>query len=189
MDGAIVRGLNGAVGESAAFDALMEVVVSDFFAPVAGSLVLLGLWLSGRAADRFGNQLVTIPGASSVGIANAITSFINAQVFRPRPFLDNDLPLLFYQPTDSSYPSNAAAVGFALATAVFVRHRRMGAALYVLALLWGLARVYAGVHYPSDILAGAAVGLASGLAVTFFWRRLIAIPRFVLRAFASAYLA
>ncbi len=189
MDGALVRWLNAGVGRLAPLDRVMEVLVSDYFVPVAGSLVLLGLWLHGRGAERFRNQVVTIAGASSVGVANAVTAFVNAQFFRPRPFLDNDLTLLFYEPTDSSFPSNAAAVGFALATAVFVRHRRTGAALYVLAFLWGLARVYAGVHYPADVLGGAVIGVASGIAMTLLWRRLIAVPRAVLRAMARAYLA
>ncbi|MCH7607679.1 MAG: phosphatase PAP2 family protein, partial [Chloroflexi bacterium] len=163
--------------------------VSDFFVPVMGSLVLFGLWLHGRGPERFRNQLVTIAGASSVGVANAVTALINARFFRPRPFLDNELTLLFYEPTDSSFPSNAAAVGFALATAVFVRHRRTGAALYALAVLWGLARVYAGVHYPTDVIAGAAVGIAAGIAMTLLWRWLIALPRAVLRVMARFYLA
>ena len=189
MDGAIVRWLNGGVGELAVLDATMEVLVSDFFAPVTGSLVLFGLWLHGRDAERFRNQVVTIAGASAVGVANAITALINASFFRPRPFLDNELTLLFYEPTDSSFPSNAAAVGFALATAVFVRHRRLGSALYALAFLWGFARVYAGVHYPADVLAGAAVGVASGVVVTLFWRRLIAVPRRLVRALSAVCLA
>ena len=189
MDGAIARWLNGGVGALAPLDAVARVLVSDFFVPVSGSLVLFGLWLYGRGSERFRNQVVTIVGATSVGVANAATALINARFFRPRPFLDNELTLLFYEPTDSSFPSNAAAVGFALATAVFVRHRRTGAALYALAALWGLARVYAGVHYPTDVIGGAVIGIASGIAMTLLWRRLLAVPRAVLRALASVYLA
>ena len=189
MDGAIVRWLNDGVGALAPLDAVVRVLVSDFFVPVTGSLVLFGFWLRGRGAERFANQVATIVGASSVGVANGVTAFINAQFFRPRPFLDNELTLLFYEPTDSSFPSNAAAVGFALATAVFVRHRGMGAALYALAALWALARVYAGVHYPTDVIGGAVVGIASGIAMTLLWRRLIAVPRAILRAMAEVYLA
>ena len=189
MDGAIVRWLNGGVGALAPLDAVMEILVSDFFAPVTGSLVLFGLWLHGRGPERFRNQVVTLAAASSVGVANAVTALINARFFRPRPFLDNELTLLFYEPTDSSFPSNAAAVGFAVATAVFVRHRRTGAALYALAALWGLARIYAGVHYPTDVIGGALIGIASGIAMTLVWRRLIAVPRAILRLMARFYLA
>ena len=189
MDGAIVRWLNGGVGVFAPLDAVMEVLVSDFFVPVTGSLVLFGLWLYGRGSERFRNQVVTLVGATSVGAAGAVVALINALYSRPRPFVDNELTLLFYEPTDSSFPSNPAAVGFAVATAVFVHHRRTGAALYALAALWGLARVYAGVHYPTDVIAGAAIGIASGIAMTLVWRRLIAVPRAILQAMARFYLA
>ncbi len=189
MDGAIVRWLNGGVGAFAPLDAVMEILVSDFFVPVTGSLVLFGLWLHGRGPERFRNQMLTIVGVSSVGAANAVTALINALFFRDRPFLDNELTLLFYEPTDSSFPSNAAAVGFAVATAVFVRHRRTGAALYALAFLWGLARVYAGVHYPTDVIGGAVVGIGSAIVMTLAWRPLIAVPRATLRAMARLYLA
>ena len=70
-----------------------------------------------------------------------------------------------------------------------MRHRRTGAALYALAALWGLARVYAGVHYPTDVIGGAVVGIAAGLAMTLLWRRLIAVPRAILRVMSSIYLA
>ncbi len=189
MDGAIVRWLNGGVGRFAPLDALMEVLVSDYFVPVTGSLLLLGLWLYGRGADRLGNQVLTIVGASAIGVASGLTTLVNGLLFRPRPFVDHELVLLFYEPTDSSFPSNAAAVGFALATAVFLRHRRTGAALYVLAFLWGFARVYAGVHYPTDVIGGAVLGTATGIAMTLLWRWLIAVPRAILKAMASVYLA
>jgi undecaprenyl-diphosphatase len=74
-----------------------------------------------------------------------------------------------------SFPSGHAAFFFALATAVTLfnkkvhpeRSRRTGIWLFVGAFLISLARIYAGVHYPSDILAGAAVGVFSGWLV---WR-------------------
>ena len=189
MDAAIVRWLNGGVGRAPVLDAFVEPLVSDFLVPVVGSLVLLGLWFYGGDAERFRNQLVTIVGVSSVGAANGLTTIVNTLVCRQRPYLDHDLTLLFYGPTDCSFPSNATAVGFALATAVFFRHRRLGAALYVLAVLWGVARVYAGVHYPSDVLAGAAVGVLGALVASFVVRSLMVVPRTVLRAFRWVYLA
>ena len=189
MDGAIVRFLNSGVGKFPPFDWLMEAIVSDYLVPVAGSLVLLGLWISGTHATRPINQVVSAIGTGSIGLANLLTSIINVQVNRARPFLENDLTLLFYEPTDPSFPSNTAAVGFALATAVFVRHRALGGGLYALAFLWAFSRVYAGVHYPTDVLGGAAIGVASALAVTALFRWLAFVPRYVLRALRTVYAA
>ena len=189
MDGAIVRFLNSGVGNVALFDGVMEVLVSDYFVPVAGSLLLVALWLTGTHETRPLNQITTMIAAGGIGAANAITTIINGIVERPRPFVDNDLTLLFYAPTDPSFPSNTASVGFALATAVFLRHRRLGGALYALAFCWGLARVYAGVHYPTDVLAGAVVGVAGSLAMAALIRLLSFLPRLVLRGLRLIYAA
>lgn len=189
MDAAIVRFLNAGVGDVALFDSLMTMLVSDYFVPVTGSLLLIALWLTGTHETRPLNQTATIIAAGSIGIANAITTIINGIVDRPRPFEDNDLTLLFYAPTDPSFPSNTASVGFALATAVFLRHRRLGGGLYALAVCWGFARVYAGVHYPTDVLAGAVVGIVASLAMAAVFRQISAVPRLVLRVFRLVYAA
>lgn len=189
MDGAILRFLNSGVGRFPPFDLLMEAFVSDYLVPVAGSLVLLGLWFYGNGATRPSNQTTTMIGAAAIGVANLVTTILNDLVNRTRPFVDNDLTLLFYEPTDPSFPSNAASVGFALATAVFLRHRVLGGWLYLLAFLWGFARVYAGVHYPSDVLVGAAIGGASALAAAAFFALFAFLVRRILWGLRSVYAA
>ena len=97
--------------------------------------------------------------------------------------------MLFYRPTDSSFPSNAAGVGFAVATAVFLRYRRIGLSLYALAFLWGFGRVYAGVHYPSDVIVGALIGVAAAFILTGLFRLLTIIPRYIQMVARWVYLA
>ncbi len=189
MDGAIVRFLNAGVGNIALLDWLMNVLVSDYFVPVTGSLLLVALWMTGTRETRPANQVATMIAAAGIGAANAVTTVFNGIVQRPRPFVDNDITLLFYAPTDPSFPSNTASVGFALATAVFLRYRRLGGALYALAFCWGVARVYAGVHYPTDVLAGAFIGIAASLAMAGLFRLLSFAPRLVLRGLRLLYAA
>jgi undecaprenyl-diphosphatase len=80
-------------------------------------------------------------------------------------------------------------VAFGVATAVHASHPRLGKALYALAFLWGVSRVYAGVHYPTDIVGGACIGVAAALAARFLLRRLEIVPRLVLRTFRLLYVA
>ena len=189
MDARIVEWLNAGVGKFGLWDAFMEAVMSDYLAPVTGSLVLLALWFYGAGEqERYRNQLVTVIGAMSVGFANLGVSLVNNHYFRLRPFDVLDVQPLFYQPTDSSFPANTASVGFAIATAVFLRHRKLGGALYALAFLCSFGRVYAAVHYPSDILAGAAIGAAAVLLSWTLVRVLGFIPRIVLGAARSFHL-
>jgi membrane-associated phospholipid phosphatase len=78
---------------------------------------------------------------------------IKFAVRRPRPRLP-DLPPLSSTVTELSYPSAHAATSFAAAGALPLP----GAVLYPLATAMALSRLYLGVHYPSDSLAGAALG-------------------------------
>jgi undecaprenyl-diphosphatase len=76
----------------------------------------------------------------------------------PRPFIEfnNVLPLL--RPTDYSFPSGHSAFFMATAVAIFLCHKKAGYFFILSALLIGIARIIAGVHYPVDILGGFIFG-------------------------------
>jgi membrane-associated phospholipid phosphatase len=82
---------------------------------------------------------------------------------RPRPVLEG-LPSLAGAPSSLSFPSAHATSSFAVATAM-TRVDTLGALAFVLALALSLGRPYLGMHYPSDVLAGAIFGVALGLIV------------------------
>lgn len=167
----------------------MEAVVSDYLVPVAGSLMVFGLWFLGPEASRVRNQMAAITATASMGIASLLTLIVNSLYFRERPFVNQDLNLLFYQPTDSSFPSNSAAVAFAIATAIFSAHHRLGIMMYVLAFMWAFARVYSGVHYPSDVIVGAGLGILTTILVRSCIFKLRPLIQRLLAAFKAIYLA
>ena len=82
----------------------------------------------------------------------------------PRPFSFYNFTPLFNE-AGWSFPSAHAAWFFALALVVFFANRKWGWWFIALAVLMGLARIYAGVHWPMDIVGGAIVGLLSAWAV------------------------
>lgn len=61
-----------------------------------------------------------------------------------------------------SFPSGHALFFFAAATAVYCRNRLLGMIFFAAATLISLARIFVGVHWPSDILAGALLGILTG---------------------------
>mgnify|MGYP001612917969 CR=1 FL=1 len=97
-------------------------------------------------------------------------SVILVQFFRffyhhPRPFEEMGFAPLIAGSGSSSFPSNHAAILFALSLLVFYLNRRVGIWFFVLSLLSGLARIVVGVHWPLDILGGALVGVLAAYLI------------------------
>ena len=85
---------------------------------------------------------------------------------RPRPFeVAEGLKTLLEHSSGGSFPSGHAAFFFALAMGVFFYRRIWGMVFFAAALSIGFGRVAAGLHWPSDILGGAVVGIFSAWLV------------------------
>ena len=100
-------------------------------------------------------------------IAGALARFVFVELIRyfysrPRPFevLDDIRQLVFHAP-GASFPSGHAAFFFALGAAVFYYKRVWGVIFLGMALYMGTGRIEAGLHWPSDIVAGAMIGIFS----------------------------
>ena len=92
-------------------------------------------------------------------------------VARPRPYVAHpgDVHLFIPASMDTSFPSDHATAAFAIAVAIFLRSRRAGWIALAMATLVSVGRVVVGTHYPTDVLAGAAIGTLS--ALVFFHPR------------------
>ena len=104
-----------------------------------------------------GITILVIP----VGIATLISEGISQIYFRPRPFAAlSGIQLLTPHSADGGMPSHHTVFMAAMATAIYLHNKLVGLTLGVLTLLCGLARIAAGIHYPSDVLAGLAIGIS-----------------------------
>jgi membrane-associated phospholipid phosphatase len=101
--------------------------------------------------------------AALAPVAIVLNYGIKLAVRRPRPVLEG-LPPLGGAPSSLSFPSAHALSSFAVATAMF-RVDPATAAAFAAAAALSLGRPYLGMHYPSDVLAGALLGVVLGLAV------------------------
>jgi undecaprenyl-diphosphatase len=107
-------------------------------------------------------------GTASLALASATINTVGKRsIRRARPILDV-VPLtrqLKRQPITTSFPSGHSASAAAFATGVALESRRWGSAVAPVAAAVALSRVYTGVHFPSDVLAGAALGAGAAFAV------------------------
>jgi len=149
-------------------DNVMILLACDFFIPVSMSLFLLYLWFGTRDPSlRVKNQYGTMCASASLGFANLGVHILNRGIgFDPwlRPFEVHESArqaseLVFYLPQDPSFPANVAALNVGAAMGMWFYRRKASIPLFILAIVWSFARVYAGVHYPLDILGGAAIGI------------------------------
>ncbi|MGW6735449.1 diacylglycerol kinase family protein [Streptomyces sp. NPDC055013] len=123
-----------------------------------------GIWTLGSARGR----RAAVRGVASLALASATVNTLGkGAVRRSRPLLDS-VPLIRHlprQPVTSSFPSGHAASAAAFATGVALESRGWGMALAPVAASVAFSRVYTGVHYPSDVLVGAALGVGAAYAV------------------------
>ena len=169
IDSALLMRINSFVGTSPIIDEVARWVVSDYLAPVGLALALVAMWFMERDRDaRTVHQIGVYVALTSMALSSLAVFIVNMFYFRPRPFVNLDVELLFYQPTDSSFPSNAVAAVFGIAFGVWGVNRALGWLSIGAASMYALARVYAGVHYPLDVVGGAAIAIP----VTFLVFRL-----------------
>lgn len=113
-------------------------------------------------------------------IVNIIRYFLPRQ--RPFAFLnfaqqnlggsvENHVNLLVDKVNQSAFPSGHAAFFFAIATIVYFYNKKAGLLFFIASFLISISRVFTGIHWPSDIIAGAIIGILSSFLFILFFRK------------------
>jgi undecaprenyl-diphosphatase len=97
-------------------------------------------------------------------LAWAIAEIIKKIIPTARPYIVNGYAPLVRDMTYGSFPSAHSAAAFALATTIWFHDRKVGWLYIFLALVVGVARILANVHYPIDVLGGTLVGIITSFA-------------------------
>ena len=108
-----------------------------------------------------------------------ITEAIRFFWHRSRPFVEQNFVPLIQHADSASFPSGHATFFFAIGTVLYLHNKKAGMVFLAGSGLIGVARVFAGVHWPSDVLAGALIGIACGWLV---WKSAIMYNRSKLHA-------
>lgn len=141
------------------------------------------LWFAIAAvliARKGATRRAGLRGIAAISGASVSASLVGKRLFprrRPAAELLPEPRRLVRRPTSSSFPSGHAASAFAFAAAVTMEHRGAGALVTPLAALVGYSRVHTGVHWPSDVAAGAAIGVAAARATRHWWPHGTGLPQ------------
>ncbi|MEU9705010.1 phosphatase PAP2 family protein [Streptomyces sp. NPDC047981] len=149
------------------FDRVMG-FVGEYGIMLALVLVALWCWWSVRRRDTLGDSVSGVASLLWAPLAAAVAVLVNVPirgfVERPRPFNDHQgLEVLVSGKTDYSFVSDHATLAMAIAVGIFIAHRKLGLLAIALAFAEGFCRVYMGVHYPTDVIGGFALGTAVAL--------------------------
>jgi len=137
--------------------------VAIFFAEYLQYLVVFCLLLFLVKKFRRNLGMVIFAFTAAIFSRFIITEIIRYFFPRIRPFVENSVNLLIgYNATESSFPSGHAAFFFALSTIVYFYNKKAGTFFFIASFLISISRVFVGIHWPFDILAGALVGIFSG---------------------------
>lgn len=151
------------------FDRVMG-YVGEYGLLFALILAVVWCWWSVRrrgAEDAASSVAALVWAPLAAAVAVLVNVPIRGFVERPRPFNQHQgLEVLVSGKTDYSFVSDHATIAMALGVGLFVANRKFGLVGIGLALLEGFCRVYMGVHYPTDVVGGFALGTAVALLLS-----------------------
>jgi membrane-associated phospholipid phosphatase len=162
MDYTIDHALNHAIRQHP----LLISIIAGFanWGVLAFGIAACAIWLLNPPRQPGIWRRATAAGLSAAAVGLLANQAIAQVWHRPRPYQDHPLGILpLLSPShDPSFPSDHATAAFAIAFGILFVTRRPGWLFLAWATLIAASRVLAGMHYPTDVIAGAVVGLGAG---------------------------
>ncbi|HOK35476.1 MAG TPA: phosphatase PAP2 family protein [Candidatus Pacearchaeota archaeon] len=147
--------------------------IGIFFANYSGyvlAAILVGFLFFGNRKRNF--QMTIEAFLAAIFSRFVVVNIIRAIYPKSRPFVNHQVYLLIRE-TGNSFPSGHASFFFALSFTVYFFNKKLGIAFLIISFLMGIARIFVGVHYPSDILGGILVGYFSAWLVNKYSQKFL----------------
>jgi len=166
LEWSVLHTLNNFLYQHDGVEDPLLVYISASEALFVATLVLVFLFANGERFRAW--RRAALAAVLSAGVALVIAKVISELVDRARPFVvdPHGVHLFSSHAADPGFPSDHATGAFAVAMAIYLRNRLWGTVALVAAAVLSVGRVAIGVHFPSDVLAGAVLGC--GVALVLF---------------------
>tara|TARA_B100000214_G_scaffold375540_1_gene362477 strand:- start:12069 stop:12659 length:591 start_codon:yes stop_codon:yes gene_type:complete len=181
IDEKITIFINNLNGKNLFWDSFFQIFASDYLIPVICALSIFSLWFLALDSKRLLlNQKTVFYSISAIMLTNFLVWIVNNLVSRTRPFIGNsdEIQLIFYAPTDPSFPANPVAIGFTVTASIFPSNKYLGYILLVISIIFSFSRIYVGVFYFLDVFSAAIMGFVIALLVRKIMR--IKVINFIL---------
>ena len=156
-------------------DAVMTVVFNNFVGSIGQLWIVVGLVLLVIPKTRKCGAAVLLSYVVSLLIGNV---WLKDLIARPRPCaVDDTVSLIVKKPESFSCPSVHTYLAFSSAMAIYHYYKKPGIAVFVFAALVGFSRMYFFVHYPTDVLFGAVLGVLTALMVCVLWDKICSLVK------------
>ncbi|MFD0416898.1 phosphatase PAP2 family protein [Streptomyces sp. NPDC127108] len=170
-DVSLLYDINGLAEDAPGWLARTMEFVGEYGLLLALVLLVVWCWWGARRRpvldDAASSVAAVVWAPLAAGIAVLVNVPIRGFVERPRPFVDHQgLEVLVDGKTDYSFVSDHATLAMAIGVGLFVANRKFGIAGIALAVAEGFCRVFMGVHYPTDVVGGFALGTAVALLLS-----------------------
>jgi undecaprenyl-diphosphatase len=184
IDITIYHLINNLSGRVPVIDVLM-VFFAKYALPVYAALFVVA-WFALPRSDAKQRHSLVVSGCA--GILALLINFVISHIwFRPRPFVmlpKGSFSQLIPHSADASFPSDHVAGGFGFASAAWGAGQKWISYSFTgLSIIEMIARIYVGVHWPTDVLAGMLVGVVAGRVMRMLSPRVFPVTLLALRLF------
>lgn len=151
----------------------LGIFLADYMQYVLAAILLF--YFFSKKHKKQHRTMVAVSTMSAVAALYIVKPLIVLFYAAPRPFvaLTEIKPLIKVMTIENyqSFPSGHTLFFFALATTIFLFNKKLGVWFLIAATLIAVARVYVGVHWPVDILAGVILGVLTGIFTHYLYRK------------------
>lgn len=134
------------------------------YSPILYGVLMLVQWFIGGDKGKKASMDAFFAAIIALGLNLLLSTFY----FEPRPFVHHKVNVLVKHPADASFPSDHASGGAALSFTELMYDKIIGSIMMTLTILLLFARIYVGVHYPLDVIAGFIIGFISSKVLKGF---------------------